>query len=282
MTNSLMVDGRPPPSDFLVPNGIEARLVCLPRGTGGSRCSATRTDLFLIGSPVHGIPRIGYNSNASTNPGAWTLVTMPLSAEDASRISLPSLPDGTQSPLPTECVVNRTRPPDDATARLYLPVPPYYPDEVKARQWARGTGYRMAPPTVCPSTTLRASASNSAGNSSDGSSAGGASSAPASSHYRITSPAGGQRVNGLVSVVGTAQFDPSQVQYYKLEIGSGRSPTEWTTFGTTHSQPVSNGVLEQLHADALPTGDYIIRLVLVGHDGNFIGSPHAVLITVGP
>ena len=35
------------------------------------------------------------------------------------------------------------------------------------------------------------------------------------------------------------------------------------------------------HADALPQGDYTIRLVLVGRDGNFFGRPHQVPITIG-
>jgi hypothetical protein len=80
-------------------------------------------------------------------------------------------------------------------------------------------------------------------------------------------------------VVGTANFDPTKVQYYKLEIGSGRSPTSWTTFGTTHSQRVSNGVLETLQAGALPPGDYVIRLIIVGNDGNF-PAPYSVPVTV--
>jgi hypothetical protein len=78
--------------------------------------------------------------------------------------------------------------------------------------------------------------------------------------------------------MGTAQVGANQ--YYKLEIGYGRSPTEWITFGVTHDQSVSNGVLEQLHADALPAGEYVIRLVLVGADGNFLGPPHTVPITI--
>jgi hypothetical protein len=88
-------------------------------------------------------------------------------------------------------------------------------------------------------------------------------------------------VNGLVPVMGTAQFDPSQIAYFKLEIGSSWSPTEWVTFGTTHSSPVASGVLEQLHAAALPPGAYVIRLVLVGKDGNFAGTPHHVPIRIG-
>ncbi|MCP4427870.1 MAG: hypothetical protein GY803_25585 [Chloroflexi bacterium] len=287
MMASLMVDGRLPPTDFPQPPNIEARIVCLPRGTGGGQCAATRTDLFLANAPLHGIPRIAYNNNAHINPGAWTLVTKPLSAADAQRISQSALTDGTLPPAPAECVVNRVLSPDEAEARLYLPVPPHYPDEVRARLWARGTGYRMAPPTVCPFAASSSASTASGGTNSgsaDGSAAGDSSAvsapAPAGASYRITSPTTGQQVSGLVQIMGTAQFDPAQVQYYKLEIGNGRSPTSWTTFGVTHTQPVVNGVLEQLHADALPAGEYVIRLILVGQDGNFIGSPHSSPITI--
>lgn len=277
MKGSLMVNGSPPATNFTQPPIIEARLVCLPQGTGGSQCSATRTDLFLANRAMHGFSRIPYNINAAANPGAWTLVTQPMAASDAQRIVQPVLQDGTEAPLPTECVVNMARLPENVTPRLYLPIPPHYPDEVRARLWARGTSYRMAPPSICPVGAAAALTTGGGGDASGGESG----QSPAGSSYRITSPTAGQQVSGLVAVMGTAQFDPAQVQYYKLEIGNGRSPTEWTTFGTTHSQPVVDGVLEQLHADALPAGDYVIRLILVGGDGNFVGSPHAVPITIG-
>ncbi len=278
MTRSLMVDGRYPPHDFPQPPNVEARMVCLPRGTGGSQCTAARTDLFLTNAPLHGIPRIAYGPNAAVNPGAWTLITQPLSAAEAQRISQPPLQDDTRPPAPTECVVNRALTPDQAGARLYLPIPPFYPDEVRARIWARGTGYRIAPPTVCSAISMPSPASSSSGSGAGGDTA--PAPPPAGNSYRITSPTPGQQVSGLVQVMGSAQFDPAQVQYYKLEIGNGRSPTQWTTFGTTHTQPVSNGVLEQLHADALPAGEYVIRLILVGQDGNYVGSPHTVPIII--
>jgi hypothetical protein len=81
--------------------------------------------------------------------------------------------------------------------------------------------------------------------------------------------------------MGTANFDATEVQYYKLEIGSGASPRSWTTFGTTHSQAVVNGVLENLQASALPPGDYVIRLIIVGNDGNF-PTPYSLPITIVP
>lgn len=287
VTTALMINGRFPPNDFIPPNGLEAKLVCLPQGTGGSSCTATRTDYFLTGAPVHGIPRIGYSPNATTNPGAWTLITMPLSAEAAQRVSLAALDDGTTPPMPSTCVVNAARQPDGATTRLYLPIPPFYPDEVRARIWAQGRGYQMAPATVCPvgSLTFSNSSSGSSGSSSSSGSvpvgSGSDGSSSANTSYFILSPSAGEQVNGTINIVGTAEFDTAQVQYYKLEIGNGRSPTEWTTFGSTHTQPVTNGVLEQLQAGSLAPGDYIIRLILVGDDGNFIGSPYAVRIVVG-
>lgn len=87
--------------------------------------------------------------------------------------------------------------------------------------------------------------------------------------YRIDSPTAGEQVSGFVPIIGSASFNPNEVQYYKLEIGSGASPTSWTTFGSTHRNSVTNGLLETLHAYSLPPGDYVIRLVIVRNDGNF-------------
>jgi hypothetical protein len=145
-----MVNGQMPPTEFLWAANVVERSVCLPQGTGGSSCTASRNDLFLASVPIHGIPRIGYAPDAGSNLGAWTLRTLPLGSEDAARVVQAALPDGTQPLQPSECVFTRSRNAEAVAQRLYLPIPPYYPDEVRARLWARGTGYRMAPPTVCP------------------------------------------------------------------------------------------------------------------------------------
>lgn len=159
MMQSLWENGRPPANGFIQPQGIELRPVCYPSGTGGSSCTASRNDWFIVGAPVHGNARISYNPNMGENLGAWTLSTMPLPADEAQRVldTQPELSNGSKIPRPTECVINTTSPPENATIRLYLPVPPFYPDEVKARQWAQSTGYRMAPPSVCPLSVLRGS-----------------------------------------------------------------------------------------------------------------------------
>lgn len=279
LKQSLMVNGNFPPTEFLRPDGVEEREVCLPRGTGGTRCTASRTDLFVAGAPLHGIPRIAYNTNAQLNPGAWTLVTAPLPADLAERVVQAPLDDGTQPPRPTECVVHTAVSPGQGI--LYLPVPPFYPDEVRARIWAAGTGYRMAPPTICPS-QVASSVTGSGGSGGTAGEGGGGGGVPSGTQAVIHGPKNGERIWGLTPVVGTAVFDPATVQFYKLEITSAAAPEQWVTFGTTHSQPVQDGVLEQLQADALPPGDYLIRLVLVGVDGNFVGQPYQVRVTISP
>jgi hypothetical protein len=270
---SLAVNGSQPKTAFEMPGGIEEKKVCLPRGTGGSNCAATRTDLFLRGGPNHGIQRIGYVPDMITNPGAWTLAVKPLATTDTRLVSQPALANGLKPPTPTQCVINAARPPEGATVRLFLPIPPYYPDEVRARIWAVRNGYSMAPPVVC--LVQRVSRGDSEVSESSGTGA----PPPSQAIWRIDSPTSGQRVSGVISIIGTANFDPAEVQYYKLEIGEGTSPGSWITFGTTHSQSVVNGVLETLQADALAPGNYVIRLIIVKNDGNH-PTPYVVPITI--
>lgn len=278
MIAALAIDGQPPPLDFPRPPGIEEREVCLPRGTGGGHCTASRADLFLTAGPVHAIHRLGYVPDKDSNPGAWTLATLPLPPEEAQRMSQPTLAGNLQPPPVTTCVINSFHPPPGIPTRLYLPTPPYYPDEVRARIWAQQHGYQMAPSVACPLAVAQRAAGTASGDQPE-SGVSEAAPAPAGSNWYISSPSPGERVSGLTPIIGTAAFNPAEVAYYKLEIGQGSAPTQWTTFGSTHSEPVQDGVLEQLHAYALSPGDYVIRLVIVRHDGNF-PQPHAVPITI--
>ena len=99
--------------------------------------------------------------------------------------------------------------------------------------------------------------------------------------WRITSPRSGDSVSGVLPIVGTADFDPGKVQFYKIELGMGdlENP-QWVTLGNASSSPVVNGTLETLHADALPPGDYLLRLIVVKMDGNYVGEPYMVRLTV--
>ena len=92
----------------------------------------------------------------------------------------------------------------------------------------------------------------------------------------------GTRLDARTVISGTAVFDPSQIEYFKVELGPGSQPTEWITVGDVHRQSIVQGPLEVLEAGSLPPGDYILRLVLVKTDGNFLNPPFSVPIRVGP
>jgi hypothetical protein len=99
--------------------------------------------------------------------------------------------------------------------------------------------------------------------------------------WRITEPKAGDTVNGVMPIVGTADFDPGFVEFYKIELGiPNGSDIQWVTLGETHDQPVVNGPLEMLHADALPPGEYFLRLIVV-KDSNYVGEPHMISFTIG-
>lgn len=282
---ALLVDGMVPPLAFDRPANIEEKQSCLPRGTGGTTCTASRNELFVANGGTHGIGRIGYTPDVRSVPGAWVLNVLPLTAEAAQQISQPALDNGFAPPAPRFCVINSTSSSiEGIQTRLFLPIPAFYPDEVRARLWAEryGGGYQMAPPTACPVNVARGASGtggNTAGSSGSASTAGGSSSSGGGAGSYISSPAAGAQLSGSVPILGTANVEG--MQYYKLEIGSGASPSSWTTFGSTHNQPVSNGTLETLQASGLPPGDYVIRLVVVMQDGNF-SNPYSIPITIVP
>ena len=99
--------------------------------------------------------------------------------------------------------------------------------------------------------------------------------------WRISSPRDGDEISGVIPILGTADFDPQKVQFYKLELGSGdlENP-HWVTLGEARATPVVRGTLEMLHADALAPGDYLLRLVVVKWDGNYVGNPDTIKFTI--
>jgi hypothetical protein len=94
---------------------------------------------------------------------------------------------------------------------------------------------------------------------------------------RITAPGINEVVQGNVTVRGTA--DHPNFDYYKVEVGPGANPQQWTVVGQLHRAPVRGGVLETFNAGAYPPGVYTLRLVVVDNTGNF-PEPCQVTITV--
>lgn len=83
----------------------------------------------------------------------------------------------------------------------------------------------------------------------------------------ITGPNNDSVVTGVTPVTGVVNFNPNEIQFYKIEyrlLGDN-----WTTIGDVH-RTSKTGILETWHAEVLPPGLYQLRLVLVKKDGNFI------------
>lgn len=81
----------------------------------------------------------------------------------------------------------------------------------------------------------------------------------------ITSPSNNTMINGTVNIIGTASDD--NFNSYKLEYGSGSSPTSWTQIATSTS-PVTNSTLASWNATPLTDGTYTVRLTVTDKAGN--------------
>lgn len=79
---------------------------------------------------------------------------------------------------------------------------------------------------------------------------------------QIQQPASGQSVRRVMPIIGTAQYDSGQAEFYHMYIRGGQF-ADWTPLGNPQRRTVSNGQLEMLHADALRSGNYALRLALV-------------------
>jgi 1A family penicillin-binding protein len=97
--------------------------------------------------------------------------------------------------------------------------------------------------------------------------------APIANNALIIDPVPGSLVTGPTDIIGSALFSKNDVQFYKVEYGSGANPGQWITMGSGHPDPVDGGRLETWYADALPNGTYAVRLVLVKRDGNYTATP---------
>jgi membrane peptidoglycan carboxypeptidase len=73
----------------------------------------------------------------------------------------------------------------------------------------------------------------------------------------ISNLSNGKTINGPTDVIGSVQ--PPGLKSWKLEIGSGASPSTWTTIGSGTS-PVTNGALGRIETAALANGVYTVRL----------------------
>jgi membrane peptidoglycan carboxypeptidase len=193
-------------------------------------------------------------------PGVYRTLVMPLDPAFAQAIQF-NVPAGeTAPPPPKYCRV-----PMEAVAStpnvqelLFIAPPLFSSDSAEAERYAQARGLAFLPTIDCTLELLTG---------------GGVPSGPMIVSASITSPTAGQVISGSVPIWGTAQFSSDQAWFFKLEIIGGEFGA-WTDIQDVRYDSVTNGQLGTL--PNLPAGNYILRLVLIGLDGNILQAPHEV------
>ncbi|MDT8304638.1 MAG: transglycosylase domain-containing protein [Anaerolineae bacterium] len=268
LRKALAVNGTQPPDWYTPPPGLERRTLCNLNSVvpGTEQCQPGREEWFLVldetatPTPPPPEPVVTWEE---VDPGVWQLLAAALPAELPEEL-LAALGADDDLPPPEACYFPAGTPveslPADALPGVYLE-PPRNAESLKgAYEWAASTGLAILPRVSCSEELL---------DSGRGSEL---------AVWRIRSPRDGDAVSGIVPILGTADFDPALVQFYKLELGTPDG--QWLTLGDTHNTPVVNGQLETLHADAFPPGTYTLRLIVVGSDSNYVGDPDTVVVTI--
>lgn len=271
MLETLAVNGQPPQNEFAPPAGLEQEALCtLSSVTIGAADCAPGGSEWALQTP-EGAPE--------TFPDVETPVLweeLEPAVERMPALPLPPLPeelvadsiDEDAPPLQLFCHfaegLDALLLPPETQPQIFLS-PPRNAESLKAaHEWAQANNLAIRPLESCNEELMALARDPNR-----------------VAVWRITEPKAGDTVNGVIPIVGIADFDPAVVQFYKIELGvPDGSDIQWLTLGETHNQPVVNGTLEMLHADALAPGDYFLRLIVV-QDSNYVGEPHTIPITIG-
>ena len=193
---------------------------------------------------------IAGSSLRQASPGIYETLAFPLPSDIAATIRF-QVGVGEKQPLPPRyCRVPQAHANEAmaAGARIqWFIAPPSTSaaDAIEAERYAREQNLAFLPSIDCLPGFYRARFVGGVG-----------------AQLQIAQPFDGQRVDRLIPIIGTAGFDGGQADYYHFYIRGGRF-ADWTPLGTSHAQPVYNGQLETLHADALAPGAYVLRLALL-------------------
>ena len=261
------------PTEFVPPAGLEQRPLCAigSAAIGSTTCTGAGQEWFLVADATT-------PPTPTPLPDAVAWQALDPSVVRVAAVPLPPLPadptlivDPNALPAMLYChFVQGTAVaelPADAAEQVFLK-PPRNPESLKAAyEWGEANGIAILPIQTCTEELLNLARDPNA---------------PAV--WRITSPKANETLDGVLPIVGTADFRPEDVQFYKFELGMPRAdnPNEfdWVTLGETRNTPVINGQMETLYASGLPPGTYILRLILVQWDGNYVGQPYEVAFTI--
>ncbi|MBZ0297464.1 MAG: transglycosylase domain-containing protein [Anaerolineae bacterium] len=285
LLDSFATDGRLLPNQLSAPQGISQQQLCdLSAMADPVTDCRSRVTEWLLDSPA-GIPNADGTLNyppvvvqqpqqvssgpnlVQAEPGIYRVLVHRLPSELASQITF-SLPVG-QAPPPTPlyCQVPVELEPTarsiGATEQLFITPPVDAKEAVEAENFARSANLAFLPSIACSPELLQ----------------GGATYGPNVVTAVINSPQPGAVLTGETPIIGTVQFSRDQAQFYKVEIIGGQYGG-WTTVGSTHSDSIVNGQLENLYVPALESGSYRIRLAIVDWTGGFLQAPYEVPFSV--
>jgi hypothetical protein len=277
------VNGQLQPDQQQSPGGLSRREICDVRRLRDPATDCARINEWFLDGPA-GIPDADGNlvyppapqpaqqqqngvQLTEVSPGVFQVLAFRLAPEIASLIQFQVQPGQTPPPTPLYCQV-----PNDlaaqavgAQAQLFIAPPPVPDDAVSAENYARNNGLAFLPTITCTPDLLQGGSGGGYG--------------PVVTTAIITSPSPGQVLTGETPVYGTVQFTADQGKFYKVEVIGGNLP-DWTTIGTTHTNSVVNGQLENLYVPGLVAGSYRMRLVIVDNGGGFLQAPYEVPFTV--
>ncbi len=268
---ALETNGQAPSTEFVPPEGLEKRPLCSIASItiGAAECAPGGEEWFLVENetaptPTPDAAEVVVWEEVETAVFRIPAVPLPPIPPDVT-----TEPDEDAPPPQLFCHFNEGTEiallPPDALPQLFL-TPPRNPESLKpAHEWAQANNIAILPAAACDEELLALARDPNT---------------PAI--WRITDPKEGDTVSGVIPIVGTADFDPEVVQFYKVELGIPDGDNiNWVTLGETHNTPVVNGTLEILYADALPPGSYFLRLIVV-KDSNYVGEPHMIQFEIEP
>ena len=277
-------------TEFVPPEGLEQRRLCALNSVTGwaNECQWQGSEWFLQAEADPTVPLPTATTQApleerevvweKIEPAVWRMPAFYLTPDlELTSTETPDLPAQQFCHfLQGQRMIDL---PPTTFQQLFLQ-PPRNPESIKpAYEWALANSMMILPPTPCQQDALVATIAT-----PDWQATADVNPTPQppatgnGTSFAITSPTSNQQVSGLVQIYGNANFNPTEVQYYKIELDLGDN--QWVTLGETHSQPVVNGVLETLHADALNAGIYQLRLIGVRWDGNYVTQPYTISIEI--
>jgi len=268
------------------PGGLSLRQMCNPGAMTDPalQCASTMNEWVLDGpagvpspdgglqyppapAPTQAQPVTAGPNLVEVEPGIFRVLAQRVPPEIANQLTLYVPPGQTPPPAPIYCQVPVELAPSAAGSgaqEQFFIAPPSNPEEaVAAEQYARQNNLAFLPTIACSPELL----------------VGGGNFGPAVVTAVITSPVPGQVLTGETPILGTVQFTADQVLFYKIEVVGGSFP-DWVTIGTTHTDNVVNGQLENLYVPGMAPGNYTMRLVLVDRGGGFLQAPYEVPFSV--